>query len=397
MPACRALLALLLCASLGLCAELRTLKGDLIKGDVIRITEKEIVLAQDGKETATPLGKVLQLDFGPSGKITADTKFTDVELTDGTLLHCKQFALKGKELSLTLLGGQEVKVDLGSVGNLLNDAQDEKNRKEWTTRLAKKRPRDVVAVLKDGVVNPLEGTLGEGNAEGTHVDFTLAGGRQIPFPLARVHGLIFVRTHDPNAAPIICKVTDTNQNAIMASGVASTPTGVTVTTPAGVKIDYTNDLLARLDYSKGKLSYLSDIEPMRVVETSTEDRVEHYRRDVSLENTPLRLDGKEYGKGLAMHAYTELEYDLKGEYLEFKGFAGIDDGVGGLDGPVVLTIEGDGIKLRSETFNRQDKKDRVREIKVNVKDVQRLRIIVSSADLLDLGKHLDLADAKVTK
>ena len=36
-------------------------------------------------------------------------------------------------------------------------------------------------------------------------------------------------------------------------------------------------------------------------------------------------------------------------------------------------------------------------IVVNVQKVQKLKIIVTSDDLLDLGKHLALADARVSK
>ena len=41
--------------------------------------------------------------------------------------------------------------------------------------------------------------------------------------------------------------------------------------------------------------------------------------------------------------------------------------------------------------------ERVKPISLNVKDVQTLRIVVESADFLDLGLHLDLADARVIK
>ena len=97
-----------------------------------------------------------------------------------------------------------------------------------------------------------------------------------------------------------------------------------------------------------------------------------------------------------------MEYDLKGDYREFHALAGIDQSVGGVGGPVVLVIEGviDGQtkELYKKTFTRKeakDKKDGV--IDLNIKDVQKLRIIVRSGDLFDNGKHLDLVNAKVQK
>ena len=50
MPVCRTLLVLLVCASVGWGAELLTLKGEVIKGEVAGISDKEVVLSQGSKE-----------------------------------------------------------------------------------------------------------------------------------------------------------------------------------------------------------------------------------------------------------------------------------------------------------------------------------------------------------
>jgi hypothetical protein len=396
MMHCRVLLVLLLCGPSLRAAELRTLKGEVVSGELVAASAKEIVLQKDGKRVATPVQHILQVDFGNQGKVPSDAKFIDVELTDGTLLHCAQLTLKEKQVDLTLLAGQQVKVPLAGVANILNEAHIDKNRREWTERLAKKRRRDVLAIVKEGVVNPLEGTLGAGDAEGKTIEFTLATGRKVNVPLTNVHGLIFERALDPNAPPAICKVLDAHKNVLYASGLAATPTVLTVTTPAGATIEFTPALLSRLDFSRDKLAFLSDLEPSRVVETSTEERIEHYRRDKNLDDGPIRLGGITFAKGLAIHATTELEFDLKGEYREFKAVAGIDDVVGGIDGPTLLKIEGDGKELFSLTVTRKDKR-RDHPVTLNIKDVQKLKIVVASGDLLDLGKHLTLADAKVSK
>jgi hypothetical protein len=405
MPLCRTLLAFLACASVGLGADLRTLKGEVRKGEVKSITEKEVVLTADGKDVTIPVEEVLQIDYAPLGKLPAGDKWADVELTDGTLLHCSAFTIKGKQLEMKLLAGPEVKLPLAAVANVLNDAQVEKYRKEWTARLTKKRRHDVVAILRksetnpDGVVNPLEGTLGDGDEEGKTIAFTLAaGGRKADFALEKVHGLIFQRELDPKAPSVVCKVRDTLQDVLYASSVVSTPAGVTITTPSGAKIEYKKDLLAQLDYSKGKLEFLSRMDPVKVVETSTEDQVYHYQRDTNLDRTgPLRIGGEPFTSGLAIHAHTELEYDLKGDFREFKAVIGIDDNVGGHPGPVVLRIEGDGKELFSRTLSRKDKEKGKEKVTLNIKDVARLRIVVTSGELLDLGKHIDLADAQVSK
>ena len=157
------------------------------------------------------------------------------------------------------------------------------------------------------------------------------------------------------------------------------------------------DTLAKLDYSKGKLTYLSDIDLARVklVQVAYLDMKE-FKRDQNVEKGEIRLAGKRYEKGLSMHARTEVTFDLEGEYREFKTIAGVDDNVnqGSID-PVVLRIEGDGKELQTLSLTQ---KGGAQPIALNIKDVQKLKIIVdASPGSLGLGSHLDLADAKVSK
>jgi hypothetical protein len=397
----RLALVLILCASPAGAAELRTLKGETVAGDVVRITDKEIVIAKGGQEVSTPLAQVLQLDYSP-GDAKLPAEFTDVELTDGSLLHCKAVAVKGKDVEMTLALGAKgdtvVKLPLTAVANLLREAHNEKYRRDWNDRVAKKQRRDQVAVRKEGVINVVSGTLGEADADGTAIEFKLGSGAARKVPLANVHGLIFQREIDPNAAPVVCKVTDASRNLLLASSVVSTPAGLTVTTPAGAKIEYPPAQLARLDYSGGKLTWLSDMDPVETNYELGEGRLCEYVRDRNVNKEPIRLDGVPYPRGLALLAPTELVFDLKGDYREFKAVAGIDDQVGGIAGPTVLRIEGDGKELKTLTFDRKDKdKSKAQEVKLNVKDVQKLRISVRAGDFIGYGKHLDLADAKVSK
>ena len=114
----------------------------------------------------------------------------------------------------------------------------------------------------------------------------------------------------------------------------------------------------------------------------------------------LHVNNTAYEKGLALHATTVLEYDLKGEYREFRAVVGIDDDVKGVGRPVLVTVEADGQRLAEVTLQRgvKDKAGPVPLVR-NVKDVKRLRIIVTHdpAEFLDLGLHVDLADAFVSK
>jgi hypothetical protein len=383
-------------------AELHTLKGTVLKGELENITDKEIILKQDGKSTTTPLTDVLKLDFPAIAPVPLKGKYSAIELIDGTRLHCKEWTIKGNQVELKTMADQEINVPLLAVANILNDAQEEKYRKDWSERLARKRRRDMAVFIRDDTPNPVEGTFGEADAEGKGIEFQATNGRKGKFLFANMHGLVFQRDLDPQAPPVLCKLYDSYQDVIMVSAAMRTPTGLSVTTPSGARFDIAQEILTRLDYTFDKVAYLSRLEPSKVVQTSNFDFVDTYRRDKNLDNGPLRIYGESYSIGLALHSHTELEYDLKGDYREFHALAGIDQSVGGEGGPVVLLIEGviDGEtkELYKKTFTRKDPKDKKEAaINLNIKDVQKLRIIVRSGDLFDNGKHLDLVNAKIQK
>ena len=383
-------------------AVLHTLKGDVIRGTVENITDKDIILNRNSARVSTPLAQVLKIDFPAATVAKITEKYADVELTDGSLLHCKEWTIKDKQVELKTLAGQEINLPLAAVSNILANAQDEKYRKEWSERLSKKRRRDVVALLKEGTVNPVEGTLGSADAKGKTIEFQLASGKKGDIVLANLHGLIFQRELDPNAPPVLCKLSDTHRDFLMVSALGKTATGLTVTTPAGAKIDVPIDVVTRLDYTLDKIAFLSQLEPAKVVQTSNFDFIDTYRRDKNLDNGPLRIYDETFTNGLALHAHTELEYDLRGDYREFHAIAGIDQAVGGVGGPVVLVVEGviDGEtkELYKKTFTRKESRDKSKGvINLNIKDVQKLRLIVRTGDMFDNGKHLDLVNAKVQK
>jgi hypothetical protein len=388
------------CAANG--AELHTLKGDVLKGELENITDKEIVLKQNGKSSATPLAEVLKLEFPQPSPVKLEGKYSDVELTDGSRLHCKEWTIKAKDVELTMMAGQQIKVPLAAVANILNDAQEAKHRKDWAELLARKRRRDMAVFIRDGIINPIEGTFGDADAQGKGIEFQIPTGKKGTLLFSKLHGLIFQRELDPQAPPLLCKLYDSYQDVIMVSAVMRTPDGLAVTTPAGASFEIGQTLLTRLDYTLDKVAYLSRLEPSKVMQISNFDFVDTYRRDKSLDNGTLRIYGESYTIGLALHAHTELEYDLKGDYREFHALAGIDQAVGGEGGPVVLVIQGmiDGEtkELYKKTFTRADPKDKKEgAINLNIKDVQKLRIIVRTGDLFDNGKHLDLVNAKVQK
>ena len=302
----------------------------------------------------TPIDKALLLTFGPQTGTLPNTSWVDVELTDGTQLHCAKFTIVKDKVTVTLLGGQTVKFPLSGLSQMLNNANLDKNRKDWAEVLEKtSRSRDVLAKARDGVPNAVEGVIGAASASGETIHFTLSNGREGDFALALVYGMVFSRKADPNAAPVLARLYDAQHNLVMVSGVEKTPTGFTVTTPAGAKIDYTPALVVKMDYSHGKRDYLSDMTPTKVDERCNgAGEAVHYRRDLNLDDKPLHVNNTAYEKGLAHARAHGIDLRPQRRIPRVCAVVGFDDDVKGVARPVVLLIEADGQKLVEATLQR---------------------------------------------
>jgi len=398
----RSVLALLL-APVCHAGDIYPVKGDPIKGEIVSVSDKEVVFTQGDKKVTRPIKEVLKIDYRDVGRPAPGTTYSSIELTDGTQLLCSKYLLKKKELEMTLLAGPTLKLPVEMVANILNNAQLEANRNDWKSRVFDTRGKEAIVINREGNISNLLCTLGEGDAAGTRINFavTLDGVAETSSrALEGLQGVIFKHTLAPKAKPMVCKLLDTIQDVVMVSSV--TPKGdggLTVETPAGAKLDFTREQVARLDYTPGKLEYLSDLMPLKVVTRSNLDDGDpdqwHVYKDTNLNKGRLALGGTTFARGLALKPYSELTYNLKGEYREFEATVGIDDNVKA-SGVVTLTVEGDGKELATVTISSEEKKP-FKNVLVNVKDVQKFRIAVKAGGLFDYGVHLDLADAKVRK
>ncbi len=400
MPAKRALFCLLVIAAAVLAAppELRPVKGEKVKGDLVGLTDKDIVLQVNGKPLSMPVEGTLQLEFRAPTNPTGT--YTQVELTDGSILRCAEVQFKGGDAILTLVSGQTATVPMRLLSSVMKEANDVKLAAAWKELLGgSKRAYDALVIKKQsGSLGFGEGTFYDASADGKTIAFKRQGSdNKDNFSLEKIHGMVFSRQPDPNMPSRHCEVLDVQGARLFAKSVVLKDGKIVVETQSGARIEYTPDALAKLDYSKGKLTYLSqmDLARVKLVQVPYLNSPE-FKRDRNVDGGELRLAGKKYETGLGMHARTEVTFDLEGEYREFKAVAGIDDNVSQGDGsPVMVRIEGDGKELLTLSLTR---KDGAKPIGLNIKDVQKLRVIVDkSPDSLGIGSHMDLADARVSK
>src|SRR6476660_9883261 len=205
--------------------------------------------------------------------------------------------------------------------------------------------------------------------------------------------IIFHKALDTPPATV-CVVQDAAGNRSNAQAVSLADNSLQVEDASGVSFTIPWVDVARLDYSVGKVVYLSDLEPqsMRCTPyfdfgTAAPALAQFYapRRDMGLDHQPLRLAGQTFSKGLALASRTEITYRLPAGVKKFKATAGIDDSVRDV-GRVRLEISLDGKKMYDQPITG---KQPPVDLNFDISGARRLSILVDFGADSDVGDFLN--------
>ena len=183
----------------------------------------------------------------------------------------------------------------------MRDADDAKNRDAWKKMLASRGKRDLYVIREAGRAELVQGTVLERRpTTGTSVNFEKEDGDEgdAAASRARPAGCVFNQPPPATVPPTLCKVIDVFGNTLdRAGGRRSRPSGVTVTTVAGVTVKYPSTAaLVEARLRQGNVAYLSDLDPQVDAPEIPPDekglRLERrgpYLRDRALSGEPLKL------------------------------------------------------------------------------------------------------------
>lgn len=398
-----------LCLSAGaaIAGELTTLAGKKVVGELVKAEVAGIVMQTPSGPVSTPPTEAAALDFGVAQKDISAAKFIDVELLDGSLLHCTSFAVKGSNAEVALLTldgtlGTTLKIPVASIYYMVRDANEPKNRLDFQTLVRNRGRRDILVYRGDTKLDGSEGTFGEADADGKSISFTDAANSQVRKPRQPgIHGMIFAQIPGGERPITICRVLDVHKNSLNAKSIKVAGSAMEVVTSGDVTILYPDrKLVSKLDFTSASLKYLSDLTAKIDAQLTDAEAIrlgaafmvskDKSRND---EASDLRLDGKRYAKGLGVAAGVSLTFEIDGDYREFQTTLGIDDYFRE-DIAVKVTVEGDNAVLFSETVKKADKP---RQVNIDVRNKKVLRILIESPDGMTTGREVNLADARVVK
>lgn len=369
--------------------EVTSLSGASASGSLQSLNKTVAKIKAGQTEKDLPLSNILNMRFPKNRPQRSLELPLTVRLTDGSIFPTQ--SLQSNERQVKVSGDQtgELILPARNVASIRFGALNSNIRDSWEKLLNGENTKDLLVVQKENVLDYIDGVVGSITEE--KIQF-FTGEDEVSVNRSRVFGVIYSRLPSPEVSPY-CAIRLTDAGVLNASAITFTGTEFTATLLGGTRARFTPQSIANLDFSQGKVRYLSDLEPRNIEYTPFFDTVWKYRKDRHRDGGPLRVGGKEYTRGLYIHSKTLLQYRLKGDYRNFRAIMGIDESVPGI-GFVYVEIKGDGRILYSGNVRSSDSPV---ELNLDVDGVREFEVLVDFGDNLEICDHLDLCEARFIK
>lgn len=377
--------------------KLVTLDGDERAGELRAITSSGVTLAVEGADETldTPLANVLEVEFASQDAAQpAPPLPIAIELSDGSRLDCAGLTLSAREAALDAGAYGKLSLPTAAVVSIRFVDPPGPHARTWDELRERQSNRDLLVVKKGDVLDHLAGVVESIDDRSVHFLFE---GNKIPVARERVFGVIYAGRERPRGEAI-CELRLAGDNRLQARSLALKDDSLEAELLAGGKLSVPVAAVRALDFSLGKVRYLSQIEPREVKYTPFFDITWEYRRDSNLDGEPIRIGDQTFRRGLCIHSKTLLRYRLGGEYRRFQAVMGIDRAVG-REGDVRVTIGGVTTGNQARTLYQVDVKgtDPPIPLDLDVTGLRDLEILVDFGGNLDIADHLSLGDARVIK
>jgi hypothetical protein len=392
--------------------DVQLMDGSAAEGQFVRLSDKVLEVTSDGPRTFD-VESLLLVTAKPPPAPPEGGPSVWIELVDGSRLLATQFTVSAGVADVRLWGGSALSMPTEAIRSVRLREQDRGLSLQWEEIFRSELKGDVLVVRKtirdddtgteSHSLDYLEGVLSDVAADSVRFSFE---GEQVDVPRGKIEGLIYVQPAGRKLPDVICMVDDAAGSRFKVKAIRSAGNALELTLASGPDYQLPLERFAKLDFSAGRLVFLSDIEPTTVEWTAFLDpgkklpslaRLFHPRSDQSFSGGKLRLRSaagvQEYAKGLAIHSRTLLIYRIPPEVRRFQALAGIDESVR-TGGHVRLEIRADNQELLNVPVVAGQEP---LAIDLDVSGAERLKILVDFGEQLDIGDSLHLCRARLTK
>lgn len=407
------------CLWLMLDVRVATLDGNTSEGVLKSLDEDQLVVATNEKtELEISVDEILTVDF-PSVAKPAGTDPLRVFLADGSSVPAQNITATAQEITAKSSALGDVSISREAVRAVTLQAVAPDSQPQWNAFLARENDRDMLVVEKrDGSgLDFLAGIVSAINE--SEVPFLLDGS-EIPVPRKRIVGVVFAKTKAASKKTQGVAVELGDGSIIRGREVFLEDSKLCFESSWEQFVEIDIDQIAKVDFSSGRIHYLSDLDPIVEkyfgLEPSGQEWGTQFEDDRTTRSglstpwrmsrdrfpnsgrPPLSLQGRRFKKGVCIFPSARIDYALDGQYSSLKALVGIDDDVAfnqqdkQKPTAVELRIEADGEPIYKALIKALDQ-----PVPLNLKldEVSTLSIYVDFGDGSSICDYLDLADAKL--
>jgi len=366
-----------------------SLQGAEQAGELVRLSATELTLKKGTEEIRAPVADILEIRLPGAAAQPARLTPPLATLADGSVFSWVSVAATPRDVTFETPRLGKLTFPLRQTAHLRFGAADPKIDEAWNELCGRDLKSDLLVIRKEDVLDYLDGTIGAIDDQTIHF---VTDGEEVPVKREKVFGVIYAGRASV-AEKAACEVTTAGSDVLRMRDLTWEGDRFRGRLAAGPDVSLPAELVRTLDFSLGKVRYLSQMEPREVKYTPFFDHVWTYHRDRQRDGGPLRLGNKTYSRGLWIHSRTLLRYRISGDYRRFQAVMGIDQAVAPR-GDVHVVISGDGKPLLEADVRGTDPPQ---PVDLDVAGVRDLEIFVDFGGDLDIADHLDLAEAKVIK
>ncbi len=402
-----------------------TLDGATADGVLQQLdAENIVVVSPAGEPTTLSVANVLNVKVhiaSPSSTVPNIVAPVEALLRDASRVPLQQATASAE----TVTGNSTLLGELNIPRTLLRAIRLQPLKTEWELQwnafLDRQNDKDLLIVEKrDGTgLDFLAGVVSSMTVE--EIPFLLDGD-EIPVPRSRVFGIVFAASKGVEGGK-----TGSGVSLQLKAGGTISSTAVAMKNDEfqfqsswGQLLTLSADQLSGIDYSSGRLHYLSDLEPLSEryfgLDPPGKEWGSLFNDDAATRTglssqwrlsrdhfpnngrPPLTLHNQVYAKGVCLFPSAAIEYALDGNYSRLTAIVGVDDDVasnqqkGRPPTAVELRVEADGAEVFRKLINAPDKPFL---LDLDLSDVTTLTVIVDFGDGESTCDYLDLADAKL--
>ncbi len=389
-------LLILLAALTASPVEVRTLDGEARTGELTGLDNESLTLDADDGTHRLPVQDLQEVRLQPLREAATSTQEAAalVRLRDSSRVSAETITATRRQLRITNAELGELALPRNLVVSLRLSPLDSRVVGQWNSLLERAHDRDLVVVRKGDLLDYVDGVVGTITDSSVNL---LIEDSPIEIPRERVFGVIYAT--DAASPATSCRLDLTNGDSLAGQSLTLADAGFQLQLTDGTPLTLPHDLVARIDYSLGKIRYLGDAEPDAVTYPTAVPAYNDYawavRRNRNSAGRPLLVGGTAYDRGLWIHSGTTVRYRLGREYRQFRAIMDMDEDIGSdCDPSIGVIIRGDDRVLLQTDLKWNDE---AQPIDLDVSGVRDLVIEVTSTDPAGACEHLDLAEARVIR